>query len=240
MRKVCAVMPHYNQQEFMREAINSVRPQVDHLYFLDDGSRPYLTGEEVRYICCNARFLSFGENGGAAAAINGAVEVALDEAKEDGVEPAVWLTWVSADNTYEPGAFAALVNAAEEANAVAAYSGFWWEDPARAREYCFTRHTWRALISGEGCYYGPCFIIRADFWLPHRDGINHDYDNWLRVEEKVYEAGQKIVGLDRALCHYRAHPKRATVVKAHEYHADKIRAEAIERRTRLGLTALLP
>lgn len=223
---IFAVMPHFNQHQFIKDAWRSVRGQVDKLIVVDDGS------DSPAYLAD----ICLPENMGAAYAINAGIRTALGGFTV-GTD---WLTWVSSDNWYEPGAFKMLAELAEKEGAQAAYSGFWYEEPGADRLYLYTPHTWKELVRREDCYYGPCFIIRADCWLDHNPGINHDYDNWLRVEEKIHAMGGKIVGLDRGLCHYRAHPKRATVARANEYHADKIRAEAIERRKSLGLVELLP
>lgn len=219
-----AVMPTYNQREFISEAVESVLPQVDELVIVNDGS----TDGTAEWLDASPGFVgvpvaTLAENGGTANAIN--VGVGLLAGND-------WLTWVSSDNVMAAH-WRDTLEAAAADDVGAVYSAFWYELPGAKPRVLYVPHEPGRLISQEECYYGPSFIIRADVWAAageHRGRISHDYDHWLRVEEACWAKGLRIVGVPEPLCHYRAHEKRVTVTRRHEYDAPHWRAEARKRR----------
>lgn len=214
-QRIGAVMPHYNQNEYIVAAWKSVRGEVDDLLVVDDGSAvaPPLADVVLE------------KNEGTANAINRGIHI-LTEDKDH-----AWLTWVSSDNIYRP-LWAKRLLAHTDDKTGAVYGGFIWAN-GRQERYLFVPHSKGKLINQEDCYYGPAFLIRREVWLkagPHRGKISHDYDHWLRVEEACWELGLNIVGVDEDLCWYRAHDKRATVLRRHEYDAKHWQAEGRKRR----------
>lgn len=216
-------MPFYNQNEFIEEAIQTVKHEVDELVIVDDGSKVPYEGADLFH----------AQNQGTAAAINLGTTLLT---KHD------WWTWVSSDNTYSPGWIGKLL-AKTGPDVGVVYAAFTWVHTSGRRHRLFTPWKPNQLISKEACFYGPCFIIRREVWQTtggHRGKICHDYDHWLRVEEACQNMRLRIVGLDESLCDYNAHDKRATILKAKEYDATHWRELAIQRRTEFGLTEMLP
>jgi glycosyltransferase involved in cell wall biosynthesis len=217
---VTAIMPTYNQAEFLTEAIDSVRPQVRKLVVVDDGS-----GDETPQILANRsdiHVITHQANRGTADAINTGV---------NSLEPIDrwWLTWVSSDNVYYKKCFSTLLNETTKDVGVV-YGAYDRVDGDRVFKSQFKSYDPDQLISNENCYFGPAFIVRADVWQHHRGRISHDYDNWLRVEEACWKAGLKIVGVDQSVCLYRVHDKRVTVTRRKQYDAPHWKKEAIKRR----------
>jgi glycosyltransferase involved in cell wall biosynthesis len=214
--RVWAVMPHFQQAEYILAAWESVRGEVGRLCVVDDGSETP----------CVLADIFLPQNMGTAFAINTGIQTLLHQPA-----PADWLTWVSSDNIYRPGWVKALLDATD-GDTGAVYGGFTWAK-GRDERYLFVPHTPDRLINQEECYYGPVFLIRREVWKeagPHRGKISHDYDHWLRVEEACWKMGKKIVGVDRDLCWYRAHDKRATVLRRDQYDAKHWQAEGKKRR----------
>ena len=219
MKSLGCVMPTYNQAEFIAEAVASVQGQVDRLVIVDDGSADGSLGGLAGTLRSDACVLRNEENLGTAKAINrGASQL-----------PEQWLTWVSSDNVHTENWASALLSVAAE-GVGAVYSAFWYERGGLRPQRHFTPYGPDRLIGTLNCFFGPSFIIRRDVWQKHRGRISHDYDNWLRVEEACWSKGLEIVALDEPLCHYRAHDKRVTITRRHEFDAGRWQAEARERR----------
>lgn len=217
--KVGAVMPTYNQAEFLEEAIESIINQVDTLLVVDDGSTDNTPLILKKYKNRIAR-VSYQGNQGTAFAINKGIEHLQDYD---------WLTWVSSDNIYRPGwiiKLQSISHTAESRGIGVVYSGYNWG----GQSYMFTPYTPEKLISNVNCFFGPSFIIRKDIWQEHRGKISHDYDNWLRVEEACWEKDLDIIGVDDDLCYYRVHSKRVTITRRHQFDAPHWQTEARKRR----------
>jgi glycosyltransferase involved in cell wall biosynthesis len=206
MTTFSAIMPTYNQAAYIGEAVDSVFPQVDEFILVDDGSTDG-TADIV------AATVTLAANHGTANAINQGF------AKTTGD----WVTWVSSDNTHTPNWRAKLEESfADDVGVV--YSAFRFGIGGKVLHTPYDR---RRLIGQENCYFGPSFAIRRDVWLK---AISHDYDHWLRVEEACWAMGLRIVSIPDALCDYRVHDERATVVRKHQYDAHVWQAKALERR----------
>ena len=217
---VGAIMPTYNQAEFIAAAIDSVAPQVDSLVVVNDG------GQNIEHLIDGATVhVCHLENLGTAEAINTGLRMMYRKVE--------WLTWVSSDNTYVPHWMETLkAQIAPDVGVI--YSGFWYEKPGRKPLVLSTPYDPTRLIADQNCFFGPSFIIRADVWQPHRGRISHDYDNWLRVEEACWERDLRIVGVDADLCAYNAHDQRVTVTRKHLYDVPKWRADGKARRARMA------
>jgi glycosyltransferase involved in cell wall biosynthesis len=142
------------------------------------------------------------KNEGANNAINTGHAVLTEQ---DTPRPDRWFTWVSSDNVHYPNwAQRLLAEAGDDVGAV--YSAFMIRYDNGVERKAFVPHTKDKLISGIDSYYGPSFIIRSDVWtkdIQHRQGLAHDYDHWLRIEERCFEMGLRIVGVDEPLVMYR-------------------------------------
>lgn len=235
--KVGIVMPTLDQVDFIGAAVTSceiaqMRAPGSELVIVDDGCTDG-TRALLAKLYPRVRVVTHAKNMGSAAAINTGVE-----ALGDGFDA---LTWISSDNVMSPAWLAELMDAfgrgrVNDRPVGAAYSGFHyaWPDGRRKGHYVFRKHEPGLLVSDPNCYYGPSFLIARDVWLeagPHRGRISHDYDHWLRVEEACFRRGLAIVGVDKSLCVYNAHDKRATVTRTREYDAPYWQAEARKRRS---------
>ena len=205
MPNVGAVMPVFNHEPYVAEAIDSVVPQVERLVVVDDGStdgcKRYLEdrAESVGDITLMRHLI----NAGTGAAINTGIELLKDLGEFD------WWTWVSSDNIHRPPCFQRLMDTAGAAEDVGVvYSGFqFWIIKNNTRRYHFKAYTPQALISGPNSFFGPSFIVRPEVWVEHRGHAAHDYDMWTRVEEACWERGLQILSLNEDLCVYRSqHP----------------------------------
>ncbi|MCP3882378.1 MAG: glycosyltransferase [Sulfitobacter sp.] len=211
--KVSAIMPTWNQFEFIHEALGSVRPQVDELVIVDDGST-----DNTMTMAVDVRHTN---NLGTAEAINSGFELTTGEL----------VTWVSSDNVHTPD-WRAVLEARFDDKVGVVYSGFRYGYKGRD---LFRGHQRDLLINDQNCYYGPSFMIRREVWEkagPHRGKISHDYDHWLRIEEACWEMGLEIRGVPKALCVYRVHPKRQTITRKDQYDAHIWQEEARRRRSR--------
>ena len=201
--RVGAVMPTFNQAEYLLSAIESVTGQVDELVIVNDGSTD-ATAEILSHR--EETVVTLGANGRAANAIN----VGINKIRQVG--PFDWLTWVSSDNVhYSYWIERLLENAGDDVGAV--YGGF-DAIPGRGaklrKHYCYSPYDRGRLGRDQACYMGPAFIIRAEVWQVHRGRHAHDYDNWCRVEEACWDKGLHIVGVNEALCAYLMHAAQAT------------------------------
>jgi glycosyltransferase involved in cell wall biosynthesis len=220
---ISVLLPTYNQASFLPDALAGLKAQ---------------TFKDFKVVACNdastdgtaAILEKFGcevvhhkDNLGTAAAITMAATLARKE-------PGDLITWVSSDNVMHPSWLETLewyLRAHPKAGAV--YSAYRRIEGAKTYE---VRPDYPAgsLIGTENSYFGPSFLIRAEFWHDQRGGTAHDYDNWTRVEESCVASRKSIDYVDVMLCDYRVgawctarrHPER--------YDAGKWRAEAIERR----------
>ncbi|MFT5266602.1 MAG: glycosyltransferase involved in cell wall biosynthesis [Acidimicrobiales bacterium] len=218
---VAAIMPTYNQPQFIEAAVRSVVGQVDLLVIVDDGSTN--DAELERFLeFPNVQICRHASNCGTAAAIN----TGFDEVPDD----YDWITWVSSDNVHTDNWMPELLGQAERPGIGAVYSDFHYCFPGRRSTVLGTAHEHDKLINQENCYYGPSFLIRNDMWQSHRGKISHDYDNWLRVEEACWDADLRIQRVPLPLCYYNAHAARVTLTRKHEYDVPKWQAEGRLRR----------
>lgn len=233
---VSVILPHYRQQWALPLALRSIADQTFRdfeLIVVDDGS-PLSDPPMPPLPPTGCLLVRHPENRGTAAAINTGFGLARGK----------YATWVSADNLMAGTWLETLLHVLED-EAGAAYGGFYWcavtragieagevTTPTRSR-YLFVPHESARQIGQEACYYGPAFLIRRSIWQAagdHEGRISHDLGHWLRVEEACWDAGLRVVGVDRPLCWYMAHEARATVTRAAEYDAPAILAAAKVRR----------
>ena len=217
--KVTAIMPTYNQGDYLDIAIASVATQVDQLVVVDDGSTD--NTPELLRAWVGLELITHSENRGTAHAINTGFEAATGDL----------VTWVSSDNIYASDWREILEWAfTEEADLGVAYSAFRYGIDGNILH---TMYDPDRLVHNQNCFFGPSFMIAREVWEqagPHRGKISHDYDHWLRVEEACWDMRRTIVSLPEVLCDYRVHDERATVQRKDQYDADRWQIEAMERR----------
>lgn len=229
--KVAAIMPTYNQAEFIEEAVGSVVPQVDQLVIVNDGSTDgtyeYLN-DPINYMKFTARLINVvhKDNEGTALAINDGMGYTL--------EAADWLTWVSSDNIYEPHWMETLKAAVEEDTAVV-YSDFtmFWGDGSRKPQLAKRPEYSPTFMISGGCLPGASFIVRRDVWEeagPHEGGCAHDLGHWLKIEEVCWHLGLKFKHVPISLCKYRMHDGQADKAFPERRDAQHVLAVARKRR----------
>lgn len=222
--KIAAIMPTYNQVLYIREAVESVLPQVDRLVVVDDGSTDgtaeYLKGLRLK----GWHLVVRDRNAGTAEAINAGYATLGDEE---------WVTWVSSDNFTLP-VWRSLVEREVGDDVGVIYTGYLRCDASlRAMAPFYRDYHEDALINDENCFFGPSFVIARKIWDAvggHRGKISHDYDHWLRVEEECWRQEARIVAVNEPGVLYRVHDKRVTVTRRGQYDAAHWRLEARKRR----------
>lgn len=233
---VCAVMPTFNQAEFLMPAIMSVLDQVDHLVVVNDGSTDH-TKQELARLGSDILVLH-QENQGTAIAINAGVNYLRREFKFD------WLTWVSSDNVCYPEWIQTELNAVvcHDGDVGAVYSAM----DVRVLEGMKAKHgdhvsfrpyARKWLHAAPAAYFGCSFIIREDVWPSHRGRMAHDYDHWMRVEEQCWLKNLAIIAISEPLAKYQVHPGQATLRSRSpaEKDARKWWREGLVRRKQMGL-----
>jgi glycosyltransferase involved in cell wall biosynthesis len=223
--KVSVIMPTYNQAEFIEAALDALEDQTFsdfELIVVNDGSTD---GTKDVLDCCThpnlAEVVHLEKNGGTAQAINAGIALARGE----------WFTWVSSDNEQYPDWLETLLAGVEEKDVGAIFSAY---DRDRANNPDPQPDYELGMLVGTlNCFFGPSFLIHKKVWRaagPHQGKISHDYDHWLRVEEVCMVSNLRIVQERRSLCLYKAHDKRVTITRKHEFDADHFQRAAIERR----------
>ena len=230
MTRIVGVMPTYNQERFIEDALKSSVGKFDELVICDDGStddtHEILKRWEGSY--SHVSVVTHENNLGTASAINTAVAHLSPDYD--------WLTWCSSDNTYADEGRVIMEESIETGFGVIYTPYLWGLSGQHGSHIEHQNHYPDRLVNQHACYYGPSFIIRKPVWDRagvHRGKISHDYDHWLRVEEACWEMGYQI-----ALCgeprtpylFYNAHDERVTITRKHEYDAPYWQAEALKRR----------
>ena len=219
--KVSAIMPTFNQAEFIEEAIMSVVDQVDELIVVDDGSTDRTASLVRSCFTEGISLIQHNKTFATAAAIN----TGFEQTRFDLV------TWVSSDNIHTPD-WREKLEAQFTDNVGAVYSGYRYG--LGGIRVSAVPYNPKRLIAEQDCYFGPSFLIRREVWEKagdHRGRLSHDYDHWLRVEEACWDMGLSIIGISDPLCDYRTHDQRASLVRRHQYDAPIFQSEAERRRS---------
>lgn len=211
-------MPTYQQGDFIQEALWSVLLQDFEDWKMivvvdgppDEQTKKHLGGN----LDSRISILRLAENTGTANALNRGFEVCSGD----------FYTWVSSDNVMHTAWLAEMVDfLVTQTSFGGVYSSYMRMHKDRN---VLTRHPPRPLIDSENCFVGPAFLYRSELHHEHRGKISHDYDWWLRFEEKA-----KLGWIDKPLATYRVHPGRVTVTRRHTYDAPQWQAEARKRRS---------
>jgi len=200
--KVAAIMPAYNQHDLLHKAIASIANQIDLLVIVNDGSNDGTTKLLSSPTLSSVfTYITHTEHRGVAESINTGIQLATTLIPP-GQE--LWLTWVSPQDRYKPDWRERMEeeihqHKLDELGAV--YSGYAVKKPKikKSRTVNSSAVT-EPLIDATSCLYGPSFLIRSDIWPSHRGKGGHDYDAWLRIEDKCKELGLKIIHVPGSLC----------------------------------------
>ncbi|MFH1878688.1 MAG: glycosyltransferase [Candidatus Omnitrophota bacterium] len=220
--KVSIILPTYNGEKYIREAIDSCLNQTYddlELIVVEDGS-DRVHDIVTSYSDKRIRYLRHEENKGISAALNTGFAESSGE----------FLTWTSDDNIYMPGAIERMVEALAPGNADFVYADF-------------------AEIDGEGNlmrqvkvlppeslkkvnYIGLCFLYTRRIYerLGGYDPeafLAEDYEYWLRI----YYSGYRMKNLRECLYYVRMHPGCLTM----RYDRDEI-----ERRAQMARDKYIP
>lgn len=235
MNDVCAVMPAYNQAEFLNEAIDAVVGQVDTLVVVNDGSTDN-TQEIIDSREDIDKLLLHPNSGSAAAPINWGVDWLRKNYSFE------WLTWVSSDNVVYPDWIQTELEAAEahDDGVGAVYSAMQVHYERDVRRKKADHVSWRPyskhdLYTARAAYFGCSFIIRQECWPEHRGQLAHDYDHWARVEEQCWMRDWAIIGVPRPLAMYRVHPGQVGIMRPSGKDAKRWWKETRIRRDQMGL-----
>lgn len=222
------VMPTWRQEAFIEDALEGL-----YLQSLQDFQLiVVIDGEAERYPeldlpGVNSKVIELQTNHGTAEALNRGFAEAEGE---------LYWTWVSSDNVHLTPWLETLATYLDESTVADAVYSDYVREAGR-----MTRDGWHGagrrymsennvgLIHSEACYIGPSFLYHRSLHErvgPHRGGISHDYDWWLRAEELG-----TIHHFEKTLCTYRSHDGRCTIVKRDQYDAPKWQREAVERRS---------
>jgi len=202
--KVSVVMPTYNGEKYIRQAIASCLGQTYEnleLIVVDGGSQDNTLNIVAGY--CDPRLVLVHQPGNRGR-LPGAINLGLAQAHGE------YLTWTSDDNTYDPEAIAIMAGFLQAHSDVDwVYSGYRRIDeqgriltqvPAEPPEKCLP----------QGCN-SPCFLFRRrvyeelggqDLGLP----LAADYEYWLRA----WKFGLTMQPLKHSLYAYRVHANSLT------------------------------
>lgn len=168
--KVLVVMPCYNHEEFVVEAINSLHNQTYKNYDLiccddksTDNTFEILKKEQDKY---GYQILNNEENLGTGLTVNKCIEYALQNFDYE------YITWVSSDNILEPNFLKVHVDLLNQGYAIT-YSGWKYKD------HQFKRLPNENLLHLKDSYIlGPSFVFRKKLYLkagPFKEGAGEDY-----------------------------------------------------------------
>ncbi|WP_126446641.1 glycosyltransferase family 2 protein [Sulfuricystis multivorans] len=219
---VSVLMPVYNAERFVGQAIESILAQSFQDFefiIIDDGSTDGTLAVLQRYAASDPRIrLISRENHGLVATLNEGIELAQGE----------WLARMDADDIALPNRLAHQLKCLAERGA----------DFCGGAVQCFGawRALWRYPKTHEGCQVRLLFDVpfahptvvgrRAAFSsLRYREDFDRaqDYDLW----QRAWAAGYRLVNTDEVVLHYRVHDGQ---VSARHTSDQQRRADLVRRR----------
>ncbi len=214
------VMPMYNRERYVKEAIDSVLTQSDtdfELIVVDDGSTDRSLEIVERIDDPRLRLLR-NQHGGGAAARNTGIKAARGE----------FIVWIDSDDKQAPGALAALRNSIVSVDADIFYGDLEIFDERQNSQVLHTHypdHQGRdllpLLIQGN-CLPNPGTAVRRELYARH-GGYDtsftrcHDYQIWTRLA-----ASARFKKVDAILCHWRQHGESLSSAKTRAFEAKVI------------------
>jgi glycosyltransferase involved in cell wall biosynthesis len=206
MSLVSVVIPTYNRERFLPDAIKSALAQTytnTEVIVVDDGStdgtRAICRDYSVRYI--------LKENGGPASALNAGIRAMTGD----------WFKWLSSDDVLLPDALENLVNHAITKNAHFLYGDYLIIDEAGneiGQHVMKRRDSYEALKETWGCFIGNASTSLIHMSVFERVGLfddslrfGEDMDFWHRC---IFEHHIMLHGVPKFICKYRQHPGQLT------------------------------
>lgn len=197
-KKVSIILPTFNGQKYIRQAIDSCLNQTYgnlELIIINDGS--FDKTEEIikSYASTKIKYFKNEKNMGLARSLNIGFKNASGE----------YLTWASDDNYYSPEAIETMARALEENHKTSfVYSNFFQVDEAGNVKKHF-RVPGPGYIGIKNCI-GPAFLYKREVYEQTGDynpefSLAEDYEYWLRIAKKF-----KMKNISSFLCYYRLHP----------------------------------
>lgn len=233
-RQVHVMMPCWGDGRHLAEVLDSVEAQTYRNFAMTlhfDGptyGRIEVLADWLRQTDIPVRVQFSPENRGTAAALNRASEFGIG---------ARYVTWIANDDLRHPDWLKELVRAMDQNPGWGACFSAYDRDTGEMRDgqwhsrgVVTHRVDWKhgQLINDVNCPCGPSFLWRMGMVAqvgPHRGVTAHDYDYWLRLEEKGH-----IGYVPKSLATYRVHDQRCTVLRRSEYDAPRWQQEARARR----------
>jgi glycosyltransferase involved in cell wall biosynthesis len=183
MPLVSIVTPSFNMARYLPETIESVLSQdYPHIEYriLDCGSTDGTEQLLERY-AGRLQYRIAPDNGPADAISRG-----LAEAQGD------FVTWLNADDTYEPGAIQAAVSyLLEHPDIDVVYGQGYWMDERGKRIRAYPNIPFDSVVLAKDCFIcQPASLIRADAYrrcgLDPAVDISFDYDLWIRMSGRNF------------------------------------------------------
>lgn len=179
---VSIVTPSYNSAAYLKETIESVLsqdyPRIE--YIVVDGGSTDGTIEILERYKERLRYVS-GPDSGAAEAINRGFEVSHGSI----------FAWLSADDTYLPGAVSTAVRSlTSDPNLAAVYGEAYWVGSQGEVLRRYPTQPFDPELLGQECYIcqPACFLRRAAFqevgMLDMKLQFAFDYDLWIRMSRR--------------------------------------------------------
>lgn len=230
MELVSIVLPTLQAEKYLSQAVDSILAQTYsawELIVVDGGSKDATLEILARYSDPRIRLVHQPANSGK---LPGALNLGFQHAR------GAYLTWMQADDLYEPPAIATLVEALEQNPTVDfVYSDYWWIDEhgSRLRKEVVPAPEEMARRNCIGHY----FIYRRAVMetVGEYDFVYYmaeDYEYWLRVSQK-----HNMMPIHNAQYLYRAHPDSLTFKDYGRYYAIRVTARARRRWLRTTLLA---
>lgn len=210
------VMPVYNRERYVREAIESVLAQSDpdfELVVVDDGSTDRSV-QIIRSIQDSRLRLVHNDHGGGASARNSGIRAARGE----------FIVWIDSDDKQAPGALAALRKSIAGVDADVFYGDLEIFDEEQGGAQVLRTHypdylgsdLLPLLIQGN-CLPNPGTAVRRDLYVQH-GGYDtsftrcHDYQIWTRLADTA-----RFKKVDAILCHWRQHGESLSSAKTRAF-----------------------
>ena len=198
-------MPTYNQDKYIKEAIDSIMSQKETdwiLYIVNDGSTDNTDKIIEPYLCDKIKYFK-KENGGTSSALNHGFKQSKG----------IYHTYASSDNVYLPeflGTLSNMLDSKEDIGFVCSDFQYMDKDKNLGAIVTWPSHVKKPLI--EQCFIGICYMWKADVYEKvggfDEQCDQQDYDFALKVEEiSKLDYKSVILGL------YRDHPETVTNTK---------------------------
>jgi hypothetical protein len=227
MPTVSVIMPAYNAERFLAEAIDSVLAQTYpdwELLLLNDGSTDGTRAVAQQFADPRIRLVDNSDNLGLTRTLNRGIELAQGR----------YLARLDADDVAYPARLATQVTLMEQRPAVA-LCGTWADEidaagkPVGAMQLAVADAEIPALMLFHNCFYHSTVMLRASYARQLYDPafpIQEDYEFWVRLGQQAPLAllPQRLVG-------YRIHGGNVTITKreAAQHHTQLILARQLTR-----------